>query len=317
MEQGTFAIPECSPPAPSEGPLSGGIYRITGPGGKVYIGSSDVIRRRWRDHRNLLRRNQHHNFLLQADWTACGEEAFTFEVIEDVPLVADLIDAEQWQLDAAKAIGPVYNIAADVRTPYRGLVHSDEAREKMSIAIRASMTPARLQEMAARVRGEANPSSKLDEGKVREICALLLMGAHPGEMAAELGLNEGTIYQIRRGQIWKHVVTPEMAVAMKAVRQNPWASGKRTVTAEHRERFAGVGRSNKGKTVSVESKRALSARFGGDGNNNAKLTAGDVEEIRQLAAAGARNIDLAERFGIHPNTVYRIKSGEIRPPQPT
>jgi hypothetical protein len=86
-----------------------GVYRITGPG-RVYIGSSDDIPRRSKSHRSQLRGGRHHNYRLQAAWNEYGEAAFALAVIEEVADLADLIAAEQRQLNAALATGPVYNL---------------------------------------------------------------------------------------------------------------------------------------------------------------------------------------------------------------
>jgi predicted GIY-YIG superfamily endonuclease len=70
-----------------------GVYRITGPG-RVYIGSSDDIPRRWHSHLSQLRGGRHHNYRLQAAWAEHGEAAFAFAVIEEVADLTDLIGAE-------------------------------------------------------------------------------------------------------------------------------------------------------------------------------------------------------------------------------
>ena len=92
---------------------------ITGPG-RVYIGSSDDILRRWKSHLSQLRDGRHHNYRLQAAWNEHGEAAFAFTVVEEVADLADLIAAEQRQLNAALCAGPVYNLALDVSVPARG-----------------------------------------------------------------------------------------------------------------------------------------------------------------------------------------------------
>ena len=91
-----------------------------------------------------MRCGRHHNYRLQTAWDEHGEGAFAFTVIEEVADLADLVAAEQRQLNAALAAGPVYNLALDISTPARGLIHTAESRLKMSAAIKASMTPERL-----------------------------------------------------------------------------------------------------------------------------------------------------------------------------
>lgn len=289
-----------------------GIYTITCiPDDRVYVGSSDNIRRRWVKHRSLLRGGQHHNYLLQAAWTALGEGSFVFamaEVITDVDLI---IPAEQRHLDAAKRAGETFNLATDIVNPGRGRVHSEVARRKMSDSIRASLTPERRQAKSKRVRGEQNPSGKLTEAVVLDVVRRLLAGEHPAEVGALLGVTEATIYQIRSGRLWASVVTPEQVAAMMAIRQNGWK--KRVVTDEHRARFSEVGRSNKGKSPSAERREQVSRQSRGDGNPKAKLTADQIPEIRRLIAACTCYRDLgpiAAKFGVSVNAIHRIKTGE-------
>jgi group I intron endonuclease len=106
-----------------------GVYKITGPV-QLYVGSSDDIPRRWKSHLSQLRGGRHHNHQLQAAWDEHGETAFVFMIIEYVADLADLIAAEQRQLNVALSAGPVYNLALDVSEPARGLVHTAEARQK-------------------------------------------------------------------------------------------------------------------------------------------------------------------------------------------
>lgn len=60
-----------------------GIYKITNiKNGKVYIGQSVKIETRIKQHKRLLRDNNHQNYLLQDDWNIYGEKSFSFEVIQ-------------------------------------------------------------------------------------------------------------------------------------------------------------------------------------------------------------------------------------------
>ena len=307
MPDATCPLFDLPSPEPGKSCPEGGIYRITGPEA-VYIGSSDVLTRRLRKHKTLLRTGSHHNYRLQAAWNLHGEDAFTFEVIERVGLVDDLIPAEQRHLDAAVAAGPVYNLALDVSTPARGLVHTLESRLKMSESIRASMTPEALAAKAERVRGESNPGSKLTEDGARGICQRLLAGGHPGEVAVEFAVSERTVYLLRAGRIWTHVTTPEMVAAMMAVRQNGW--DKRTVTEGLREHGRALGLANKGRPNSAYAREVNSKKSRGEGNPKAKLTEAKVAEIKWLLGDGSRNKDLAAAYEVGLNTIYRIKSGE-------
>ena len=51
--------------------------------GKVYIGKSNDVKRRWREHKSRLKRNNHENEKLQYDWNKYGEDNFEFKLIEN------------------------------------------------------------------------------------------------------------------------------------------------------------------------------------------------------------------------------------------
>lgn len=287
-----------------------GVYMIAGPG-RAYIGSSDDIPRRWKSHVSQLRAARHHNYRLQAAWEEHGEAAFTFTVVEEVADPADLVAAEQRQLNATLSAGPVYNLALDVSVPARGLVHTAEARLKMSTAIKARMTPERLAAMRDRVRGEGNPGAKLTDAVVVDICQRLMAGGHPARVAAEFGVTESLLYQIRRGQIWMHIVTPQAVTAMMAIRQDSWAG--REVTQEMRDRFGVIGRANKGRSPSAATRAKLARCSRGEGNPKAKLTELQVAQIKGLLAAGARCKDVGPAFSVTADSISRIKNGQSWP----
>lgn len=50
---------------------------------KKYIGQSIDIYRRWKDHRNELNGNRHHNIYLQRAWDKYGEDNFNFYILEE------------------------------------------------------------------------------------------------------------------------------------------------------------------------------------------------------------------------------------------
>lgn len=59
-----------------------GIYTITNKiNGKVYVGQSRDIVRRWREHKNDLNDNKHCNYKLQTDWNIYGADNFEFNLI--------------------------------------------------------------------------------------------------------------------------------------------------------------------------------------------------------------------------------------------
>lgn len=92
--------------------VQSGIYAIQNKvNGKIYIGSSKNIARRLKQHYQLLTRNKHHSYKLQADWNKYGEDAFEVFVVEEI-LDRELLEQiEQNYLDNYKACSKGYNVA--------------------------------------------------------------------------------------------------------------------------------------------------------------------------------------------------------------
>jgi len=65
--------------------MTNAIYKIINlENQKFYVGSTNNIKVRFRQHRKLLRGNRHHSKHLQAAWNKYGEDKFVFVVVEEV-----------------------------------------------------------------------------------------------------------------------------------------------------------------------------------------------------------------------------------------
>jgi group I intron endonuclease len=109
------------------------IYRITNmANGKYYIGSSDSFERRVWQHKYALKRGEHKNPRLQAAWAKYGEEMFVFEVLEQLPEGADVLQAEDKYLANAVGGADCYNVNTSATAPRRGVLHTAESKAKTS-----------------------------------------------------------------------------------------------------------------------------------------------------------------------------------------
>jgi group I intron endonuclease len=71
-----------------------GVYTITNLlDGKIYIGCSIDIIKRFRDHISLLNLGKHRNRILQNSWNKYGSESFIFEVLNEID--SDLMYSEE------------------------------------------------------------------------------------------------------------------------------------------------------------------------------------------------------------------------------
>ena len=65
--------------------MTAGIYIIQCKAtGKVYVGSSENIEKRWLQHKYSLKKNTHHSKKLQNAWNKYGETEFEFQIVEEV-----------------------------------------------------------------------------------------------------------------------------------------------------------------------------------------------------------------------------------------
>lgn len=86
-----------------------GIYKITNIyNGKMYIGSSNNIDRRWKEHKTSLNKGIHHSAKLQNSWNKHGEDSFIFEVLEECD-TEKLLYLEQFYIDKYRVYFEGYN----------------------------------------------------------------------------------------------------------------------------------------------------------------------------------------------------------------
>ena len=107
-----------------------GIYSITSPSGKKYVGSGQDIGKRWDWHRHRLRAYKHHSSSLQRAWTKYGESNFVFEILE----ICDrsiLNEREQHWIDILGTVGPHGYNCQPTAGNARGFKHSEETKQKM------------------------------------------------------------------------------------------------------------------------------------------------------------------------------------------
>ncbi len=132
----------------------------------AYVGSSVDIKKRWRKHRWMLREGRHDNIHLQRAWSRDGADAFEWSVIEEVTDTDKLLEREQHFLDCYFEMpDSVYNIARDASASQRGLKHTNETRQKISIANRGR----KLSEATRRKMSEAMTGRSLSEEHKRNL----------------------------------------------------------------------------------------------------------------------------------------------------
>ena len=128
--------------------MTSAIYKIINlENQKFYVGSTNNIKVRFRQHRKLLRGNRHHCKHLQASWNKYGEKKFTFVVIEEVVNKEDLQAIEERYLVEHVGKEYCYNTGHSADAPWRnapsektpnfGRKWSEELKGRVSTSLKA------------------------------------------------------------------------------------------------------------------------------------------------------------------------------------
>lgn len=108
-----------------------GIYKIANiETGDFYIGSAVNLNGRFRVHKSTLRNQKHDNQILQRVYNKYGMEKLSFEIVEYIKNINNLISREQHYLDT---LNPRYNILK-IAGNTLGYKFSQESKNKLSKA---------------------------------------------------------------------------------------------------------------------------------------------------------------------------------------
>lgn len=208
-----------------------GVYKITSPTGRIYIGQAWDIKIRWRGYRKMSVSRQPY---IAKSIIKYGVEAHTFEVIHELPadVTQDVLDRyEQLYMDLYKYAGfSLMNIRG---AGSRGKV-SEETKEKLrlsrlgtthTIETKITMSTSRkgrikTEEHRMRIGasnlgktgspGEKNPKAKLTPTQVFEIRSKHTPNKKRGNLllAKEYGVSISTIERINsrgKSSSWSHL----------------------------------------------------------------------------------------------------------------
>ena len=223
--------------------LNCGIYKIENMiNGRLYIGSSNQLRRRFYLHKWDLRRGKHHSITLQRSWDKYGEGAFQFTILLYCTVVM-LRFYEQRGIDSLDTVNPAkgFNICCDASSAGTGRVWTDEQKRAKSIERKGKkVTPKTLKHLiASRKRGPDHPmfgkhhtkesrkkisealkgrkvwnkgkhtnnnQAKITPAQVLEIRKQFLnLKNYKKELSAKYGLKPDTICKICSGILWPNV----------------------------------------------------------------------------------------------------------------
>jgi len=118
-----------------------GIYKIVNKAtGQCYVGQSQRVKKRIKEHFRLLRQNKHTNKKLQNAYNKYGDDNFygSIEIecqnAEELDVLENaFLNGDAWFEEKA-----IYNIADFAKAPMRGKNHSEAAKERIRLGRRAT-----------------------------------------------------------------------------------------------------------------------------------------------------------------------------------
>ncbi len=153
--------------------MKSGIYLITvqrrGRPNKFYVGQSQHVSRRQREHFGLLRAGKHPNRQLQRAWLVYGEGSFSFAVLHSCPF-SELDSQEQKHLDEMRrSVGDrrIFNVLKDCVTSRLGVRDSPETCKKRSAVSKANWQNPTFRETTMNARKIAMSCPEYRDGQSR------------------------------------------------------------------------------------------------------------------------------------------------------
>lgn len=208
-----------------------GVYAIVHiASGRVYIGSSSTIEKRWAYHRSALSRRTHENTYLTHAWHKYGADAFVFKVIEAVQVSA-LIQQEQYWIDQYRATDRRHGFnISPVAGSTRGYRPTPEVRAKWSTAQRGrkrskeSIERSRLNNIG---KHTGDPLIGMRTRSLTNELALaikkrLAEGITATQASQEFSVSTSTIWRLAKGKTYAEIA-PELNDTIR-VNRPQWRS---------------------------------------------------------------------------------------------
>lgn len=318
---------------------------------KIYVGSAIDITKRWRIHRHYLRLKNHRNPYLQSAWNKHGENSFEFVVLEKVKKTHLLIKREQHWLNTTSSFDRRYgyNIAPTAGSQL-GIKHSAATKKTLSrIHKGRKLTLEHSKAISNALKGRIHSDrarsllSKAHARLTNKQHSKLLddyfyKGYHIKELAKRHGLSRTSIQRIVGGEVYKKQITEWLKdnnlkqfpstthgqsklskndvfdildMKLEGIRHREIAKTYDMAEASIHMIIHGI---NHGKLRDEFIKRRGLGKADIDSLNKRsglRLTKEVKNEIRSLIKSGIKQVDIADDFGISPQSVCDIKHGRF------
>lgn len=191
--------------------------------GRIYVGKTVNVRKRFVRHKTLLKNNKHWNCCLQRSYNRHGSAVFEYVILEECQENA-LAECEQKWINDNKP--NLYNEDLYVidkngsNNGFAGKRHSFQSKMKMSEAkLGKYIGPDNpnfgntwSESQKNKMRGSNNKTAKLTEADVSEIKQLLRSGLKHQEIASHYRVSRTVITRINTGTRWSYIKENSNAV---------------------------------------------------------------------------------------------------------
>ena len=232
-----------------------GIYGIRHSSGKMYIGKSTNIAKRFIRHRCLLKAHKHYNCHLQRAWDKYGSIDFEFLILEECSS-DELTHKEQNWVDGTSS---KYNHILDViknsgpTNPFFGKKHNNETKIKMSKAKENKYVGhnnpnfGRKHSVDSKIKMAEGISKKLTKEIVLVIKELLKRNEMSHQQIADrFNVSRTVVTRIASGSRWASVTDGAMS------REHVGNKKGKTLGKQHRERIGKAHKNMKYKKAKKE-----------------------------------------------------------------
>lgn len=281
------------------------VYRFTNTfDGKVYIGSSERLRRR-EDHEFLLNRGSHDNSHFQRAFDKYGATSFKFEVVEKNIPVEERYEREQFWIDKHQAANQEfgYNICKKAAPGFSGN-HSEETKRVLSeqrLGVPKSLET--RSKMSVSMTGTKKPEG-FGAGVAERVRQFYI--DHPEERLKRA--EEARLGTHNKGK--KLGPQPSMSKAAKEGAKRPERHAQLVAASKKAAENRAKERSMRGPPEpKVPKKRG--PKKGTPRPTLRKLTFDEAQQVRKLHAEGSSYAALAIEFGTNRVVIANIVKNKI------
>lgn len=274
-----------------------GVYKITSPSGRVYIGSSKDIHWRFYLYRNLRCEQQHK---LYNSFVKYGVTAHTFEIIHECPL-DQLFEKETYY-------GQIYNVLDSLKGLNLRLPKNGDQYSAVSVETLQKMREGMLKSYDKRGRkSKEHHLAKKKEKDSRYYAKRKPSKSQQFEnrsLASNVGWDnpdrkvKRTTKEQKKQQKYEYQIAyrAKIKAASPVIPKSVKEAKEYKISEAHRE------------ALSVS--RITSGIAKGSNNPKAKLNEAQVRVIKSRLANGERQTDIAKEFGVNRGAICDIASGK-------